>query len=154
MAAGAPSRVRRGASWRPSPHSTIVSMTSTRVSVLVCDDHELVRRGLTDLLKSDLTVDVVGTAGTADEAVRAVAELAPDVVIMDVRMPGRSGIEACRDIRAAHNWAASLVAVMIAVLQTPEIWLAVVWTAMALIFATVGRFAKFREFSLQACVLE
>jgi len=102
MAAGAPSRVRRGASWRPSPHSTIVSMTSTRVSVLVCDDHELVRRGLTDLLKSDLTVDVVGTAGTADEAVRAVAELAPDVVIMDVRMPGRSGIEACRDIRAAH----------------------------------------------------
>jgi hypothetical protein len=58
-----------------------------------------------------------------------------------------------RDIRATHNWAASLVAVVIAVLQSPDIWLAVVWTAMALIFAVVGRFAKFREFSVQACVL-
>jgi hypothetical protein len=66
---------------------------------------------------------------------------------------GRVGSNRARDIRAAHNWAASLVAVTIAVLQTPEIWLAVVWTAMALVFAAVGRFAKFREFSFQACVL-
>jgi len=66
---------------------------------------------------------------------------------------GAVGSNRARDIRAALNWAASLIAVVIAVLQTPEIWLAVVWTAMALVFAAVGRFAKFREFSVQACVL-
>lgn len=78
-------------------------MNPTRVRVLLCDDHELVRRGLKGLLQSDLTVDVVGEAATADEAVAAASKLEPDVVVMDVRMPGRSGIEACRDIRAART---------------------------------------------------
>jgi two-component system, NarL family, response regulator DevR len=73
------------------------------IRVLLCDEHELVRRGLTGLLQSDLTIEVVGEAGSADEAVRAAAELKPDVVVMDVRMPGRSGIEACRDIRAQRD---------------------------------------------------
>jgi two-component system response regulator DevR len=68
--------------------------------VLVCDDHELVRRGLRALLESDLTIEVVAEAGSADEAVASSATTTPDVVVMDVRMPGRSGIEACRDIRA------------------------------------------------------
>ena len=68
--------------------------------MLVCDDHELVRRGLRALLESDLTIDVVGEAGSADEAVASSATTTPDVVVMDVRMPGRSGIEACRDIRS------------------------------------------------------
>ena len=68
--------------------------------MLVCDDHELVRRGLRALLESDLTIEVVGEAGSADEAVASSATTTPDVVVMDVRMPGRSGIEACRDIRA------------------------------------------------------
>jgi DNA-binding NarL/FixJ family response regulator len=78
-------------------------MTTTRVRVLLCDDHELVRRGLRALLDADLTLDVVGEASSADEAVAQAAALAPDVVVMDVRMPGRSGIEACRDIRAARE---------------------------------------------------
>jgi two-component system response regulator DevR len=73
---------------------------SSRVRVLLCDDHELVRRGLRALLESDLTVEVVGEAGSADEAIAIAATTSPDVVVMDVRMPGRSGIEACRDIRA------------------------------------------------------
>lgn len=68
--------------------------------MLVCDDHELVRRGLRALLESDLTIEVVAEAGSADEAVASSATTTPDVVVMDVRMPGRSGIEACRDIRA------------------------------------------------------
>jgi two-component system, NarL family, response regulator DevR len=68
--------------------------------VLLCDDHELVRRGLRALLESDLTIEVVGEAGSADEAVAGSATTTPDVVVMDVRMPGRSGIEACRDIRS------------------------------------------------------
>ena len=78
-------------------------MVSTRIRVLLCDDHELVRKGVRALLEADLTVDVVGEASSADEAVARAAEVAPDVVIMDVRMPGRSGVEACRDIRAARQ---------------------------------------------------
>src|SRR6202140_1864658 len=75
-------------------------MASTRVRVLLCDDHELVRRGLRSLLESDLTIEAIGDATSADEAGSASAATPPDVVAMDVRMPGRSGIEACRDIRA------------------------------------------------------
>jgi two-component system response regulator DevR len=78
-------------------------MTSTRIRVLLCDDHELVRRGLRALLEADLTLDVVGEAASADEAVATAGSLKPDVVVMDVRMPGRSGIEACRDIRSARE---------------------------------------------------
>lgn len=78
-------------------------MASTRTRILLCDDHELVRRGLHTLLDADLTLDVVGEAASADEAVAMAAALAPDVVVMDVRMPGRSGIEACRDIRSARE---------------------------------------------------
>src|SRR5260221_14358179 len=72
------------------------------ISILLCDDHELVRRGLRSLLDGVSDFAVVGEAGDANEALRAVEELAPDVVGMDVRLPGRSGIEACRDIRSAH----------------------------------------------------
>src|ERR1017187_3635044 len=78
-------------------------MVTTRIRVLLCDDHELVRRGLHALLDTDLTLDVVGEAASADEAMEKAATLQPDVVVMDVRMPGRSGIEACRDIRAARE---------------------------------------------------
>ncbi len=86
---------------REPPYSGRV--TTIRIRVLLCDDHELVRRGLHSLLDTDLTLDVVGEAATADEAVEKAASLKPDVVVMDVRMPGRSGIEACRDIRAARE---------------------------------------------------
>ena len=78
-------------------------MATTRVRVLICDDHELVRRGLRGLLESDLTIEVIGEASSADDAVAAAAAANPDVVVMDVRMPGRSGIEACRDIRAQRE---------------------------------------------------
>jgi two-component system response regulator DevR len=78
-------------------------MTSTRIRVLLCDDHELVRRGLRALLEADPTLDVVGEAASADEAVERANSLEPDVVVMDVRMPGRSGIEACRDIRSSRE---------------------------------------------------
>lgn len=71
--------------------------------MLLCDDHELVRKGVRAVLQADLTIEVVGEAGSADEAIALAATLEPDVVVMDVRMPGRSGVEACRDIRAARE---------------------------------------------------
>lgn len=73
------------------------------LKVLVVDDHEVVRLGLVTLLRRHPEFDVVGEAGTAREAVALVERLCPDVVVMDVRMPEVSGIEACREITAARQ---------------------------------------------------
>ncbi|HYG59733.1 MAG TPA: response regulator transcription factor [Symbiobacteriaceae bacterium] len=71
------------------------------ITVLVVDDHEVVRLGLMTLLRRQPTIEVVGEAGSGKEAVKAVEQLRPRVVVMDVRMPDGSGIEACREIVAA-----------------------------------------------------
>jgi len=68
------------------------------VRVILADDHEVVRLGLKTLLDDVPWVQVVAQAGTADEAVRLAEAYLPDVVLMDIRMPGNSGIDACREI--------------------------------------------------------
>lgn len=73
-----------------------------RFRVLVVDDHEVVRTGLVALLDRRPSLEVVGEAGTVAEAVAQAARLQPDLVVMDVRLPDGSGVEACRDIRAAR----------------------------------------------------
>jgi len=72
-----------------------------RVGVLIVDDHEVVRLGLRSLLGREKAIEIVGEAATAEEAVAQAERLRPTVVVMDVRLPDRSGIEACREIRAA-----------------------------------------------------
>lgn len=69
--------------------------------VLLVDDHEIVRRGIRSLLEAEPDVEVVGEAESASEALRRVGFDSPDVVVMDVRLPDGSGVEACRDIRSA-----------------------------------------------------
>jgi DNA-binding NarL/FixJ family response regulator len=68
--------------------------------LVVVDDHEVVRQGLVALLDRRDAFQVVGEAGTVDEAMTVVRRMRPDLVIMDVRLPDGSGIEACRDIRS------------------------------------------------------
>jgi two-component system, NarL family, response regulator DevR len=76
------------------------SPTAKPLSLLVVDDHEVVRQGLVALLARRPEFHVVAEAGTAAEAVAAARRFRPDLVVMDVRLPDGSGIEACREIRA------------------------------------------------------
>jgi DNA-binding NarL/FixJ family response regulator len=71
------------------------------IRVVVVDDHSLFRRGLQMVLSTEDDIDVVGEASDGAEALRRVEELLPDVVLMDVWMPHRSGIDACAEIKAA-----------------------------------------------------
>jgi len=73
-----------------------------QVRVLIADDHPVFRDGLASLLATQPDVEVVGTAADGAEAVRLSAELAPDVVVMDLQMPGMNGIEATRAIAEAQ----------------------------------------------------
>ena len=68
------------------------------INVLLVDDQELVRTGIEALLTSAENIDVIGVADSGEQAIESVKELAPDVVLMDINMPGIGGIEACRRI--------------------------------------------------------
>lgn len=71
------------------------------IRVLVVDDQELFRRGLTMLLTAEPGIDVVGEAGDGDEGTQLAVAVAPDVVLLDIRMPRRTGLEACASIKQA-----------------------------------------------------
>ncbi|MGW5055250.1 response regulator [Actinokineospora sp. NPDC004072] len=71
------------------------------ISVFVLDDHEVVRRGLRQLLEAEPDIDVVGEAATAAQALARVPALRPAVAILDVRLPDGEGVSVCRDLRSA-----------------------------------------------------
>ena len=75
--------------------------TATRVRVMIVDDHAIVREGIAEVLSRSGEFEVVGQAADGEEAVERVKELRPDVVIMDILMPVKNGIEACRQIAGA-----------------------------------------------------
>jgi two-component system, NarL family, response regulator DevR len=70
------------------------------IRVFLLDDHEVVRRGLADLLQAEGDVEVVGESGSAVEATHRIPALRPNVMILDARLPDGSGIDVCRDVRA------------------------------------------------------
>jgi len=72
----------------------------TRVFLL--DDHEVVRRGVRELLEAEDDLTVVGEAGTAEEAVGRIPATSPNVAVLDVRLPDGDGIEVCREVRSHH----------------------------------------------------
>ncbi|WP_341719794.1 response regulator transcription factor [Micromonospora sp. FIMYZ51] len=73
------------------------------IRVFLLDDHEVVRRGLADLLHASGDIEVVGESGSAPEAARRIPALRPDVAILDARLPDGNGIDVCRDIRAVDS---------------------------------------------------
>ena len=87
---------RNGLSWR------IGEMSSGEcIRVMVVDDHSIVRVGLKQVLERSGEFEVVGQAADGEEAVRVAADVSPDVVVMDVMMPVKDGVQACREIMAS-----------------------------------------------------
>jgi DNA-binding NarL/FixJ family response regulator len=70
------------------------------IAVFLLDDHEIVRRGVRDLLEAEPDIEVVGEAGTASSALARIPALKPDVAVLDVRLPDGDGVSVCRDIRS------------------------------------------------------
>ena len=70
------------------------------IKVFLLDDHEVVRRGIADVLETTGDFEVVGEAGTAEQALNRMHGVAPDVAVLDVRLPDGNGIEVCREIRS------------------------------------------------------
>ncbi|MFC7545722.1 response regulator [Plantactinospora sp. GCM10030261] len=79
------------------------------IRVFLLDDHEVVRRGLADLLQAGGDIEVIGESGSADEATRRIPALRPDVAILDARLPDGNGIDVCRDVRAVDSTIKGLI---------------------------------------------
>jgi two-component system, NarL family, response regulator DevR len=79
------------------------------IRVFLLDDHEIVRRGLRELLELEADIVVVGESGSAQEAIRRIPALRPDVALLDARLPDGSGIDACRAVRSVDPGIAALI---------------------------------------------
>ncbi len=79
------------------------------VRVFLLDDHEVVRRGLREILEAEGDLEVVGEAGTAEEAYGRISATRPNVAILDVRLPDGDGVEVCREVRSKHPEIACLM---------------------------------------------
>src|SRR5688572_32361673 len=79
------------------------------VRVLVVDDHEVVRRGLCEILEQEGDLTICGEAGTAAQALELAAATAPDVVVLDVRLPDGDGVSVCRELRRGSVRPACLI---------------------------------------------
>ena len=84
-------------------------MGAVTVRVFLLDDHEVVRRGLRELLEGEDGMEVAGEAGTAEEALRRIPATNPHVAVLDVRLPDGDGVEVCREIRSRHPEIACLM---------------------------------------------
>ena len=80
-----------------------MTITKGKIRLLIADDHAILRQGLRRILEEEDDMEVVGEAATGSEAVALVEKLNPDIVIMDISMPGQNGIEATRKISAAGD---------------------------------------------------
>ncbi|HEX5512530.1 MAG TPA: response regulator transcription factor [Actinomycetales bacterium] len=80
-----------------------------KIRIYLLDDHEVVRRGLRELLESQDDIEVIGESGSAQEAQRRIPALRPDVAVLDARLPDGSGIDVCREIRSRDESIKALI---------------------------------------------
>jgi two-component system response regulator DevR len=83
--------------------------STDKIRVFLLDDHEVVRRGLRELLEHEDDIEVVGESGSAQEAIRRIPALRPDVAVLDGRLPDGSGVDVCREIRSSSPEIAALI---------------------------------------------
>jgi two-component system, NarL family, response regulator DevR len=86
-----------------------MSPDPAKIRVFLLDDHEIVRRGLRDLLDGEPDIEVVGEASLVEEALRRIPAVRPDVAVLDGRLPDGTGIEVCRDIRSTDDSIAVII---------------------------------------------
>src|SRR6201998_298868 len=79
------------------------------IRVFLLDDHQIVRRGVRELLETETDIAVIGEAGTAESALARIPALMPDVAVLDVRLPDGDGVTVCREIRSRHPEVACLM---------------------------------------------
>src|SRR4051795_5548818 len=79
------------------------------IRVYVLDDHEVVRRGMRDLLEAEDDIEIVGESGSAVDAGHRIPALRPDVAVLDARLPDGSGIDVCRDVRSVDPTIRALI---------------------------------------------
>jgi two-component system, NarL family, response regulator DevR len=89
--------------------TNVPEATSPGIRVFLLDDHELVRRGIRELLESEGDIVVVGESGSAQEAARRIPALRPDVAILDGRLPDGSGVDVCREVRSVDPTIKALI---------------------------------------------
>jgi DNA-binding NarL/FixJ family response regulator len=86
-----------------------VEGSERRITVFLLDDHEIVRRGLRDLLEAEGDIEVIGESGSAVDAAGRIHAIDPDVAVLDVRLPDGDGVLVCRDLRSLHPRTACLM---------------------------------------------
>src|SRR3954466_2871840 len=84
-------------------------MADVPIRVFLLDDHEIVRRGVRELLEANDDIEIVGEAGTAEEAMARIPALKPDVAVVDMRLPDGNGVEVCREVRSRDETIQCLV---------------------------------------------
>jgi two-component system, NarL family, response regulator DevR len=89
-----------GRSYRGRVTETTPAASGGKIRVFLLDDHEIVRRGIRELLEGEPDIEVVGESGLAEEAARRIPALRPDVAILDGRLPDGSGIDVCLEVRS------------------------------------------------------
>jgi DNA-binding NarL/FixJ family response regulator len=82
--------------------SAASSPAQKKSRILIIDDHVMVREGVAEIIKHEPDLDVCGTATTADEGIEAVRKLKPDLILVDITLPGKNGIEFIKDVRAMN----------------------------------------------------
>jgi two-component system response regulator DevR len=113
----------------PAPHATVVR-------ILIADDHEVVRIGLAALLDGQPGFSVVGQASSGQEAIRLARHARPDVVVMDIRMPDGSGIDACRTI--THELPSTPVVMLTSYADSEDLFAAIDAGASGYVLKRVG----------------